>query len=170
MLRKVHAISVDITCYLLLFEEINPAGHMLCLYVGRLAYYVKRLVYLSHLLRHHAKGILLPAKAFAHSGATMCDISHEKNKEHSFLSCLRRHLLSCRDRPSVIANMSARVGSISDNKLGGWYSYRASKTALNQLTKTMAIECTRRKTNVSCIMLHPGTVDTDLSAPFQKVW
>lgn len=73
-----------------------------------------------------------------------------------------------RDRPSVIANMSARVGSITDNRLGGWYSYRASKTALNQLTKTMAIECTRRKMNVSCIMLHPGTVDTDLSAPFQK--
>ena len=69
----------------------------------------------------------------------------------------------------MIANMSARVGSIGDNSLGGWYSYRASKTALNQLTKTMAIECTRRKTNVSCIMLHPGTVDTDLSAPFQKV-
>ncbi len=76
----------------------------------------------------------------------------------------------CREKPSVIANMSARVGSITDNRLGGWYSYRASKTALNQLTKTMAIECTRRKMNVSCIMLHPGTVDTDLSAPFQKVW
>lgn len=75
----------------------------------------------------------------------------------------------CRDKPSVVVNMSARVGSISDNQLGGWYSYRASKTALNQLTKTMAIECTRRKSNVSCIMLHPGTVDTDLSAPFQKV-
>ena len=75
----------------------------------------------------------------------------------------------CREKPSVIANMSARVGSITDNRLGGWYSYRASKTALNQLTKTMAIECTRRKMNVSCIMLHPGTVDTDLSAPFQKV-
>lgn len=76
---------------------------------------------------------------------------------------------SCREKSSVIANMSARVGSIGDNQLGGWYSYRASKTALNQLTKTMAIECTRRKTNVSCILLHPGTVDTDLSAPFQKV-
>ncbi|DBA84139.1 TPA: hypothetical protein ACH3X1_006612 [Trebouxia sp. C0004] len=75
-----------------------------------------------------------------------------------------------REKPSVIANMSARVGSITDNRLGGWYSYRASKTALNQLTKTMAIECARRKMNVSCIMLHPGTVDTDLSAPFQKVW
>ena len=65
--------------------------------------------------------------------------------------------------------MSARVGSIGDNGLGGWYSYRASKSALNQLTKTMSLECARRKLNVACILLHPGTVDTDLSAPFQKV-
>lgn len=69
----------------------------------------------------------------------------------------------------MIANMSARVGSIGDNALGGWYSYRASKTALNQLTKTMSLECARRKLNVACILLHPGTVATDLSAPFQKV-
>lgn len=65
--------------------------------------------------------------------------------------------------------MSARVGSIGDNSLGGWYSYRASKSALNQLTKTMSLECARRKLNVACILLHPGTVDTDLSLPFQKV-
>ena len=52
----------------------------------------------------------------------------------------------------------------------GRYSYRASKTALNQLTKTMAVECGRRKQKVACILLHPGTVDTDLSAPFQKVY
>ena len=50
------------------------------------------------------------------------------------------------------------------------YSYRASKTALNQLTKTMAVEFGRRKQKVACILLHPGTVDTDLSAPFQKVY
>ena len=77
--------------------------------------------------------------------------------------------LACRQKPAVIANMSARVGSIGDNSLGGWYSYRASKTALNQLTKTMSLECARRKMNVACILLHPGTVDTDLSLPFQKV-
>ena len=64
--------------------------------------------------------------------------------------------------------MSARVGSIGDNRLGGWYSYRASKAALNQLTKTMAIELRRKNQNVAAILLHPGTVDTDLSKPFQK--
>lgn len=72
------------------------------------------------------------------------------------------------ERPAVIANLSARVGSIGDNSLGGWYAYRASKTALNQLTKTMSVEFGRRKQLVSCVLLHPGTVDTDLSAPFQK--
>ena len=61
------------------------------------------------------------------------------------------------------------MGSIGDNSIGGWYAYRASKTALNQLTKTMSVEFGRRKQMVSCILLHPGTVATDLSAPFQKV-
>ena len=67
---------------------------------------------------------------------------------------------------AVIANLSARVGSISDNRLGGWYAYRASKAAQNQLTRTMALELKRRAPNVVCVALHPGTVKTDLSAPF----
>ena len=70
--------------------------------------------------------------------------------------------------PAIVANLSARVSSIGDNALGGWYSYRASKTALNQLTKNCAIEFGRKKHQVSFILLHPGTVDTDLSAPFKK--
>ena len=67
---------------------------------------------------------------------------------------------------SIIVNLSARVGSISDNNLGGWYSYRMSKAALNQATRTMALELKRQ--SVWCIALHPGTTDTDLSKPFQK--
>jgi NAD(P)-dependent dehydrogenase (short-subunit alcohol dehydrogenase family) len=72
------------------------------------------------------------------------------------------------DSPAVIASLSARVGSISDNRLGGWYSYRASKSALNQLTKTMSLELARKNQHVAAIVLHPGTVDTDLSTPFQR--
>ncbi|XP_047051225.1 C-factor-like [Lolium rigidum] len=68
---------------------------------------------------------------------------------------------------SLVANMSARVGSVGDNALGGWHSYRASKTALNQLTKTASVEL-GKKDNIACILLHPGTVDTDLSRPFQR--
>jgi len=67
---------------------------------------------------------------------------------------------------SVIVNLSARVGSISDNQLGGWYSYRMSKAALNQATKTMSVELKRQ--GIWTIALHPGTTDTDLSKPFQK--
>ena len=68
----------------------------------------------------------------------------------------------------VAAFLSAKVGSISDNALGGWYGYRASKAALNQLVKTASIEMTRRNRQSVCVALHPGTVDTALSQPFAK--
>ena len=69
---------------------------------------------------------------------------------------------------AVVANLSARVSSVGDNALGGWHSYRASKTALNQLTKNCAIEFSRKKHPITFLLLHPGTVDTDLSEPFKK--
>ncbi|KAL0352739.1 UNVERIFIED_CONTAM: C-factor [Sesamum angustifolium] len=69
---------------------------------------------------------------------------------------------------AIVANISARVGSIGDNGLGGWHSYRASKAGLNQLTKTVSVEFARKKDPIVCILLHPGTVDTDLSRPFQS--
>jgi len=68
----------------------------------------------------------------------------------------------------VAGFMSAKVGSISDNTLGGWYGYRASKAALNQLVKTASIELSRRNKDSICVSLHPGTVATALSAPFAK--
>ena len=72
-----------------------------------------------------------------------------------------------RDRPATIAALSARVGSIGDNRLGGWYAYRASKAALNMLLKTFAIELARTHKQLVVTALHPGTVDTGLSKPFQ---
>jgi NAD(P)-dependent dehydrogenase (short-subunit alcohol dehydrogenase family) len=75
-------------------------------------------------------------------------------------------LLAHRER-AVFASLSARVGSIGDNRLGGWYAYRASKAAQNQCTRTLAIEWARSRRNVICVALHPGTTDTDLSRPFQ---
>lgn len=68
----------------------------------------------------------------------------------------------------VFAALSARVGSIADNRLGGWYGYRASKAALNMLVKTLAIELARTRPEAICVGLHPGTVDTGLSKPFQR--
>jgi NAD(P)-dependent dehydrogenase (short-subunit alcohol dehydrogenase family) len=66
-----------------------------------------------------------------------------------------------------MASLSAKVGSIEDNRLGGWYSYRASKAALNMLIKTAAIEFGRTKPNSALIALHPGTVNSRLSQPFK---
>ncbi|MCY6382690.1 SDR family NAD(P)-dependent oxidoreductase [Hoeflea prorocentri] len=73
-----------------------------------------------------------------------------------------------RDGRAVFAALSARVGSISDNRLGGWYGYRASKAALNMLIKTASIELARRNPEMIVAGLHPGTVDSPLSGPFQS--
>jgi NAD(P)-dependent dehydrogenase (short-subunit alcohol dehydrogenase family) len=73
-----------------------------------------------------------------------------------------------RNQRSVFAALSARVGSIGDNRLGGWYAYRASKAALNMLIKTASIEIARRQKQAIVVGLHPGTVDTSLSQPFQQ--
>jgi NAD(P)-dependent dehydrogenase (short-subunit alcohol dehydrogenase family) len=80
-----------------------------------------------------------------------------------------KHLLPRMPRQgrATFAAVSARVGSISDNRLGGWYGYRASKAALNMLLRTAAIEWARTAKDGVCVGLHPGTVDTALSAPFQ---
>jgi NAD(P)-dependent dehydrogenase (short-subunit alcohol dehydrogenase family) len=73
-----------------------------------------------------------------------------------------------REKSAIFAALSARVGSISDNKLGGWYAYRASKAALNMIIKNAAIEIGRQNNQAVIVGLHPGTVDSDLSKPFQS--
>ena len=73
-----------------------------------------------------------------------------------------------KNEKSVIAFLSARVGSISDNKLGGWYSYRSSKTALNQIVKNFSIELKRLNKNAIVLALQPGTVESNFSEPFKK--
>ncbi|NJM76371.1 MAG: SDR family NAD(P)-dependent oxidoreductase [Acaryochloridaceae cyanobacterium RU_4_10] len=83
---------------------------------------------------------------------------------------LAKHLVSLlkhSDR-SIFATLSAKVGSIGDNQLGGWYGYRASKAALNMFMKTAAIEYSRKCPNTIIALLHPGTTDTRLSKPFQR--
>ncbi len=83
---------------------------------------------------------------------------------------LMKHLLPLLPRTgrSVFATLSARVGSIGDNRLGGWYSYRASKAALNQIVRTAAIELGRSRPDALCVAIHPGTVATRLSRRFAK--
>ena len=101
---------------------------------------------------------------------------HHAGMEHAFAvnaygpMLTARHLLPLvsRDDRVVIANISAHAGSITDNHLGGWYSYRASKAAQNMFTRTLAIELSRRAPNVICVALDPGTMATELSRPYRR--
>lgn len=85
-------------------------------------------------------------------------------------SLIAKHFLPHlnRNNISIFAALSARVGSITENELGGWYAYRASKAALNMIIKNAAIEIRRLNKNAIVVGLHPGTVDTNLSRPFHK--
>lgn len=109
-----------------------------------------------------------PEKTFRSLSANHLSTSYQVNTFGPAL--LLKNLLGRLDskHPTAFGILTARVGSISDNRLGGWYSYRSSKAALNMLIKNFAIECTRMKKPVVIVGLQPGTTDTDLSAPFQR--
>ena len=109
-----------------------------------------------------------PERSFTHLDVTYLDHVFKVNTIGPAL--LMKHFLPLLPKTGrcVAGFVSAKVGSISDNALGGWYGYRASKAALNQLVKTAAIELTRRNKDSICVSLHPGTVATGLSAPFAK--
>lgn len=83
---------------------------------------------------------------------------------------IAKHVLPnfARDRRAAFAALSARVSSISDNRMGGWHAYRASKAALNMIVRTLALELARTHSQAVAVTLHPGTVDTPLSRPFQR--
>ena len=103
-------------------------------------------------------------RAISHDGFTQSFMSNTIGPAMSAQALLP---LLRRDQKSVFTALSARVGSISDNRLGGWYAYRAAKAALNMVIKTLAIEYGRRFPEAIIAGLHPGTVDTPLSKPFQ---
>ncbi len=124
--------------------------------------------------------LIIDATGFLHGGGFMPEKTlaavTPAHLAHAFAvnaigpALLMKHflpLLPCARR-AVFVSLSAKVGSIGDNRAGGWYSYRASKAALNQLIHTAAIELARTKPQAICIAMHPGTVDTPLSAPFAK--
>ncbi len=121
----------------------------------------------SGLLHDSASGIA-PEKSFrALDAAAMARVLAVNTIGPALLA---KHVLPClpRDRRAVFAVLSARVGSIGDNRLGGWHAYRASKAALNMLVANFAIEMRRSHPQAIIAALHPGTVATDLSAPFQR--
>lgn len=123
--------------------------------------------------------VVLSTVGILHSGAAQAEKNLLQMSRESLLASflgnavapalLLKHLLPLLrgHHACTFAALSARVGSISDNRLGGWYGYRASKAALNQLLHTASIELKRLNPNATVLALHPGTTDTELSKPFQ---
>ena len=124
------------------------------------------LVILATGLLHDGVG-LRPEKTWRDLNAVALEKAFQVNSIGPALIAKHFLPLMARGRKSAFAVLSARVGSIEDNQLGGWYAYRASKAALNMVIKTLSIELARRNPDSICVSLHPGTVDTALSKPFQ---
>jgi NAD(P)-dependent dehydrogenase (short-subunit alcohol dehydrogenase family) len=121
----------------------------------------------------HAAGLLHDGNIAPEKSLAQCNSAHlmrlfEVNSIGPLM--VARTLLPTQSRSHrfTFAALSAMVGSIGDNRLGGWYGYRASKTALNQFIKTMANECRLKHPRAAIVAIHPGTTDTNLSRPFQK--
>lgn len=121
----------------------------------------------------HAAGILhegaiQPEKSLAECDAEQLLRLFEVNSIGPLM--VAREVLATigRAQPFTFAALSAMVGSIGDNRLGGWYGYRASKAALNQFIRTLSIECRMKYPNACVLAVHPGTTDSDLSRPFQR--
>ena len=113
------------------------------------------------------EGYIRPEKRIADVDAEALITLYRVNALGPVLLARELWLLLKGDHALQFSAISARVGSVSDNRLGGWYGYRASKAALNQLMRTLSIELARANPNACVATLHPGTVDTDLSKPFQ---
>jgi NAD(P)-dependent dehydrogenase (short-subunit alcohol dehydrogenase family) len=115
--------------------------------------------------------LVIVATGFLHEGGA----GPERSLAHLDAAYLQRVMAVNAIGPALLLKhlaklvfISAKVGSIGDNASGGWYGYRASKAALNQIIKTASIELVRRNKSVCCVAMHPGTVDTGLSEPFSK--
>jgi len=115
----------------------------------------------------HEAGGLRPERRLADVDAEHLARSFAVNATGALLLAQHFAPLLRQAGPAVLANLSARVGSIADNRLGGWYAYRAAKAAQNQITRTLAVEMARSAPALVVVALHPGTVDTALSRPFQ---
>ena len=156
--QRLHTLALDISRE----DSIRDAREALDAITDRL----DMMITCAGLL-HNDKG-LAPEKQLADVDPDSLATSFAVNASGPLLMIKHFHDLLTHGERAVIASLSARVGSISDNHLGGWYAYRASKAAQNQFTRTAAIELRRKSKALICVGLHPGTVDTGLSEPFQK--
>ncbi|NEQ50281.1 MAG: SDR family NAD(P)-dependent oxidoreductase [Leptolyngbya sp. SIO3F4] len=155
--KKLHCIAIDVTdesqieSGLAQVRALTPQLHFAINCVGFLH-----------------DGLITPEKALRQLNSDNLVRYFQVNSIGAAL--LAKHLLPLLNhkQPNIFATISAKIGSIEDNHLGGWYGYRASKAALNMFLKTAAIEYSRRSKQTAIVMLHPGTTDTRLSEPFQR--
>ena len=154
---RLHCLQMDIT------DESQIAAVMQQIQVETNAlHYVINAVGVLH------EGEMQPEKSLRHINSEQLLRYFQVNSVGAMLLFKQvQPLLKHADR-SIIATISAKVGSIGDNQLGGWYGYRASKAALNMFIKTTAIEYNRICPQTILVALHPGTTDTNLSLPFQR--
>ncbi len=158
---RLRLLALDVTeesqieaCLLVIGQELKESGRSLTQVIN--------CVGLLH------QGDLQPEKSLRQIDATNLMTYFQVNSIASIL--LAKHLvplLKQTDRV-IFATLSAKVGSIGDNQLGGWYGYRASKAALNMFMKSIALEYRRTCKGTIVVVLHPGTTDTRLSQPFQR--
>lgn len=118
-------------------------------------------------LHSEAQGVQ-PEKSLRQLDRQALQLNFQTNAINHLLLIKALQPCLCKKGELRVASLSARVGSIEDNRLGGWYSYRASKAALNQLMHTLSIELRRFNRQSICVTLHPGTTATELSQPFQE--
>jgi NAD(P)-dependent dehydrogenase (short-subunit alcohol dehydrogenase family) len=116
----------------------------------------------------HSDDGMRPERRLADLDPTQALRSWQVNALGPALVLKHFHPLLGNARRAVFGSLSARVGSIGDNRLGGWYAYRSAKAAQNQFVHTAAVEMARKHRGLVCVTLHPGTVDTDLSRPFHS--
>lgn len=133
----------------------------------------------AHITREGALNMVFVATGILHDGIVQPEKSLKELSAQNFQHVFEANTIVpaligkyfaprlCRDQRAIFAAISARVGSISDNHLGGWYAYRTSKAALNMVIKNAAIELARTHPHAIVVSMHPGTVDSGLSKPFQ---
>ena len=154
---RLQCFAVDIT------EEVQIAES-----VNKISTKVKQLHFVINCVGILHEGKLQPEKSLRQIEPDHLIRYFQVNSIGGVL--LAKHLMPLfrHQNHSIFASISAKIGSIGDNRLGGWYGYRASKAALNMFMRTTAIEYSRRCPKTIVVTLHPGTTDTNLSQPFQK--
>lgn len=155
---RLRLVTLDVTNE----ESIHSAATAVAAEVPRL----HLIVNCAGLLHDRQTGVS-PEKRLADVRPEALAASFAVNSTGPLLVARHFEPLLAHSERAVFASISARVGSIGDNRLGGWYAYRAAKAAQNMFTRTLAIEWARSRRNVICVALHPGTTDTELSRPFQ---